>query len=308
MRLFRPFAAAALALCALAPPALAGPGAPTVSPARPQAVDALTITARVPAGPAGGLYALSVTTHAGGACQSYALLRPVGTAAAGERISVELVPRTDGAWTGWCSGKAVAALLRRNARGGWVPVPGARRAFRIARTPKVDPHVLYGTKVQIDVLPTSTATVTLPGHADRALGLGGTIDGFLPGKFPLNRDYKVNLTRSAMGVASLVTDPVCASGTIHTGLPFAPIPPPSELAFQASGDVTGAITLAADPLSLAGCAGPATGTTAFTLSGKLDALKLADVTLTAKPLYVPIGGGNNMTVNVVLHLKITIVD
>jgi hypothetical protein len=292
----------------LAPPALAKAGAPTVAPAKPLATDALTITARIPAGPAGGRYALSVTTHAGGACQSFAVLRPVGTAGAGDRISVELVPRTDGAWTGWCSGKAVAALLRRDARGGWVPVPGARRAFRITRTPKVDPHVLFGTKVLIDVLPTSTATVTLPGHADRALGLGGTIDAFIPGKFVLNRDYLLNLRSSAMAVTSLVTDPVCASGTIHTGLPFA-VGTPSALGFDSAGGVAGTLTLAADPLSLAGCAGPATGTTTLELSGKLDALKLADTTLTAKTFYVPVGGGGgNATVNVVLHLKINILD
>jgi len=53
---------------------------------------------------------------------------------------------------------------------------------------------------------------------------------------------------------------------------------------------------------------PETGTTTLELSGKLDALKLADATLTAKTFYVPVGGGNNATVNVVLHLKITLLD
>lgn len=292
----------------LAPTALAKPAAPTVAPARPLATDALTITTRAPhGGPAAGRYALSVTTRAGGACQSFALRRPVGTAGAGDRITVELVPRTDGAWTGWCSGSAVAALLRRDARGGWVPVAGARRAFRIARTPKLDPHELFGTKIHIDVLPTSAATVTLPGHTDRVLGLGGTISGFLPGKFLLNTAYKIRLTQSAAAVTSLVTDPVCATGTIRTGLPFA-LGTPSSLSFDAAGNVTGTIAFASDPLSLAGCAGPANGTTALDLSGKLGALKLADVTLTAKTFYVPIGSSNNLTVNVVLHLNVAIVD
>ncbi len=311
MRLFRPLAVTALALGVLAPPALARPTSLSVTPAKPLATDTLTLTARAPGGaPSGRRYALAITTRAGGACQSFALARPVGVADPGDRITVDLVPRTDGAWTGWCTGSAVVSLLRREAGGGWIPVAGARRVFRIKRTPKLDPHELFGTKVLIDVLPTSTATVTLPGHADRVLGLGGSINGFIPGKHVLNTAYAINLTGGDLAVRSLITDPVCTSGTFHPLAPLAPIATsdPAKLTFDTAGAVSGALGLAADPATLAGCAGPETGTTTLELSGKLDALKLADVTLAAKTFLVPVGGGNNATVNVVLHLKINILD
>ena len=65
---------------------------------------------------------------------------------------------------------------------------------------------------------------------------------------------------------------------------------------------------ASDPTLLAGCAGPASGTTTLDLTGTLGIKKLADLTVTGSAPGVPVGGGVTGTVTVALHLKVNILD
>lgn len=320
MRTFRQPVVAMIALAALA---VAAPGAsakatthglpPTISPAKPVATDTLNVRFRAPAGAANSeRYAIAVRTRAHRNCQSFALVGVDGVVEARDTATVHLLAGTTASFTAWCTGPAVATLLHRVAGGGWAPIVGARRAFKIAKA--LDEHELFGTKVQIDVLGTSTATVKVLGRADRVLSLSGAIDGFIPGKFILNSDYKIQLngladrsSSSALVVSALVTDPLCSAGTIRTIAPLK-LGGGSSLTVLRNGSVAGTFDLASDPGTLAACAGPDTGTTTLDLKGLLGVANLADLTLNATLPYVPVGGGTVGTVSISLHLKITILD
>ena len=167
------------------------------------------------------------------------------------------------------------------------------------------------------LLPGSTATVTAPGRADRTLGLAGGLRGFIPGRFVLNVDYPMNFDSpdpetqvpftNAVGVSSLVSDPLCAAAPIHPFAPFAD-GSGSALSFKRTGAVSGKLVFSADPTTFAGCSGPESGTTTINLEGKLGVKKLADLTLTGTLADVPVGGGVNGTVTVSLEVKIDILD
>lgn len=312
-----------LTLAVAAPGASAkGPGIKlTVAPAKPTATDAIRVSFRVPIGAAKGeRYGVAVTAPANGQCASNMLQAATGPIRAGTTVTVQLTANRHGAYAGWCAGKATATLMRQAAGRGWTPVRGVRRSFTIRLAPGFRPAP-FGTKVDVDVLPTSTATVTAPGRATRVLGLGGGLDGFIAGRFLLNSDYRISLAHAAGGrngepprsanavvVRSLVTDPLCASPAIHTLAPMAAEGVVSGLTFLRDGNVAGKLFLAADPTTLAGCAGPDTGATTLDLSGRLGVAKLADLLLTATLATVPVGGGATGAVDVALHLKINILD
>lgn len=314
-------AAAALVALAVATP---GAGAKshgprlTVAPARPSATDALRVTFRAPSALARGEhYGVEIRGQANGNdCRSDGIEVAAGRFEAGVLTTVQLTANRTGAYIGWCAGKATAILMRGTAGRGWIPVPGFRRTFKIKPYPAFRPAT-FGTKVLVDVLPTSTATVAAPGRADRVLGLGGGLDGFIPGKFILNADYRVSLgigagntlprSANAVIVRSLVSDPLCSSPAVQTIAPMAS-GVGSSLTFLRSGAVTGSLVLAADPTTLAGCAGPGTGSTTLALTGTLGEEKLADLTMTGSATGVPVGGGVTGAVTVALHLKVNILD
>ncbi len=319
MRSFHWFVIAGLALLAVAPGAAraGGPRGLSITPRAPVASDAILISFRSPShAPDTTRYAASVTTTRSGACRSFGLAPFPGSLGAGTRASIQvgIDAAASPASSRWCSGRAVARVLRRTAGGGWAPIPGARRRFVIARSPGA--RVLFGTHVLTTVLPTSTATVTAPGRADRVLGLGGDFDGFIPGKFILNTDYKITLGTAfgsplvggnAVVVSALVTDPLCAAPVVHTRAPL-PGDASSSLTFLRSGAVSGTLVLAADPTTLAGCAGADTGTMTIALSGTLAEKKLADLTVTGSLTGVPAGGGVTASVAIELHLNVKILD
>lgn len=288
-----------------------------VQPAKPASDATLTVSFRTGAHAAAGQqYAVEVQTQKRGACRSHAVEPAAGTAGPNTRVTVSLAAGEPGSGAHWCSGKAIVSALRR-VHGAWITVPGTRRVItvRSVRTPSAP----FGTKVAVDVLPSSTATVTAPGRATRVLTLGGGISGLIPGKLKLNTDYAVRLggilgapgnrpyLPDALWLRTVVVDPLCASPAIQTGMTLTPSGP-SVLTFRHDGGVSGTLELAGDATALAGCAGPVTGTTKLTLTGKLGAKQLADVELTAKLTGVPVGGGVTGEVAIDLHLNVMILD
>jgi hypothetical protein len=316
--------AAVAALLVLAPAADASPAKRraviSVQPASPVATDAISARVRIPARAAKDeRYAVEVMTPRNGQCTAY-LLEPVPRPTRGRApVIAQLAPNRDGTAVGWCAGRAVVRLMHSTTGADWVPVPGVARSFTIRRNPRFRPAPL-GTRVLIDVLPTSTATVTAPGRATRVLGLGGTLGGFIPGLFALNSDYRIVLgtgagtgwedmpaSANAITVSSLVTDPLCATPAVSTTAGLAP-GAVSGLTISRDGAVTSSIFLATDATTLAGCAGPATGTTRLDLVGVLGVKKLADTQLDVTIGGVPVGGGVTGSVGISLHLKINILD
>jgi hypothetical protein len=312
--------AAVVALAVAAPGAAAKSHGPrlSIAPAKPNATDALRVTFRAPAALARGEhYGVEIRGQENGSdCRSDGIEVATGRFGAGVSVTVQLTANRTGSYIGWCAGKATAILMRNTAGHGWIPVRGFRRSFKIRSNPRFRPAT-FGTKVVVDVLPTSTATVTAPGRAERVLGLGGGLDGFIQGKFILNTDYRISLgigagntlprSADAVIVRSLVSDPLCSSPAVQTIAPMAS-GVGSSLLFLRTGVVTGSLVLASDPTTLAGCAGPDTGTTTLALSGVLGEKKLADLTLTGSTTGVPVGGGVSGTVSLALHLKVNIID
>jgi len=321
-----------LAVLALLAVAIAAPGAsaktlqrPVISPASPRATDALSVTFRAPAnlGRTDRL-AVEVLGTTNGACASDVNVTvPRAKVRPGLAVTALVQPNQGGRFAGWCAGAAEVTVARLKPNGSGYPgyaIAGtvARRRITIRHAPGFSPERAFGTQVRIDVLPESTATVTAPGRADRVLGLGGAIDGWIAGKFVLNSDYQVKLgfqplpnltptTNDELYVRSLVPDPLCSSPSIQTGTRVAP-DGGSSLTFFRDGHVSGKLVLASDPAVLAGCAGPATGTTSIDLSAVLAVKKLADLTTTGTITGVPVGGGVTGTVTLALHLKVNILD
>ena len=315
----------ALAAAGVLAPSAAAKGAgssPSVVPASPAALDAVTVSFRVPAVvKPGDRFRVQIDLKRTGDCAGHAEAALGGAGArAGQVLTATLAPNAGGQYAGWCTGKAAASVYRVRAPSRRV----AKTSFRIRRSPGFNPKLYdasrFGSAVHIDVLAASTATVSATGRPERAIGLGGAIDGFIPGKFVLNTDFRIDLGPDAdtrgnapapganvLFLRSLVTDPLCASPAIH---PWAPVSggTGSSLTLLRNGSVTGRIVLSADATTLAGCAGPETGTTTFDVAGKVDTAQLADLTLVATIPGVAVGAGLTGTVTVALHVKITIVD
>ncbi len=320
---------AALALLAAA---IGAPGAsaktiqrPVIAPASPRATDALSVTFRAPADLARDeRVAVSVDVPSNGLCAArIVVVVPRAQVRAGGLVTALVRPNQGGRFAGWCSGAAEVTVARLSPIGSGYPGYAsvgrvARRRITIHRAPGFHPERPFGTQVRIGLLPESTATISAPGRADRVLGLGGAIDGWIPGKFALNSDYTIGLgfqsqpnvqpvTNDEIFVRSLVPDPLCSSPSILTGARVAP-DGGSNMTFLRDGHVTGKLVLAADPTVLAGCAGPATGTTSIDLAALLGVKKLADLTVTGTISGVPVGGGVTGTVAVALHLRVEILD
>ena len=304
-------------LALLAPVAAAKPSPArhvlTVTPASPTATDALTVSLPAPA--VAGRYAVDLTGPQNGACRAYARrVVTVRRGAKGTTLSVNFAANDGGAFVGWCAGATSVRLLHDTPGYGFRLSAVTRFTIRKARGFTPGP---FGTRVAVEVLPSSTATVAAPGRPDRVLGLSGGIDGFLPGRFVLNQDYAIAVGANADGglppgsgnalvVSSFVSDPLCAGPAVHTVAAVAATG--SSLSFANTGAVTGTLVLMADPTTLAGCAGPDTGSTTLALSGVVGEKKLADTVLTATVANVPVGGAVLGTVTVALHLRIDILD
>lgn len=109
-------------------------------------------------------------------------------------------------------------------RGKIVTVKKRRRVYRFGDCASLPDADLFGTKVNITILPGSYALLDFDQFQRQAV-IQGTLKGFIPGKFKLNSDYKINLVSANLGVAqtNVFIDDECGgapSATIRTGSPF----------------------------------------------------------------------------------------
>ena len=105
-----------------------------------------------------------------------------------------------------------------------VTVKRRKRVYRFGDCANLPDPNLFGTKVHIDILAGSYALLDFDQFQRQAV-IQGTLDGFIPGKFQLNSDYKINLTKANLGVAqtNVFIDDECGgrpTATIRTGQPF----------------------------------------------------------------------------------------
>lgn len=223
----------------------------------------------------------------------------------GRIVRAQVFPYRQGATVNrWCAGRAEAQLRTVDVDGRVSPAP-IRRSFTIAKDAHYPADADIGTDLDITVLDGSAITVTAPGRPDRTLPLGGSITGLIPGKFVLNSTWHAQLRGGSLAMRSLVTDPLCAGTAYHL---VSPLGSGSTATFETDGRVSAALVLAADPVSLAGCAGAATGATTLQLSGALGERKLADLTLAGSLAGVPIATGVAATMTVTLRLSVAIRD
>jgi hypothetical protein len=109
-------------------------------------------------------------------------------------------------------------------RGKIVTVKRRKRVYRFGDCAKLPDPELFGTKVKIDILPGSYALLDFDQFQRQAV-INGTLNGFIPGKFVLNSDYKINLTKANLGISqtNVFIDDECngvPTATIRTGQPF----------------------------------------------------------------------------------------
>ena len=99
-----------------------------------------------------------------------------------------------------------------------------KRVYRFGDCASLPDPELFGTKVKIDILPGSYALLDFDQFQRQAV-VQGTLGGFIPGKFVLNSDYKINLTQASLSVAqtNVFIDDECGgtpTATVRTGSPF----------------------------------------------------------------------------------------
>jgi hypothetical protein len=99
-----------------------------------------------------------------------------------------------------------------------------KRVYRFGDCASLPDPELFGTKVKVDILPGSYALLDFDQFQRQAV-IQGTLGGFIPGKFVLNSDYKINLTTANLSVAqtNVFIDDECGgtpTATVRTGSPF----------------------------------------------------------------------------------------
>lgn len=153
------------------------------------------------------------------------------------------------------------------------------------------------TPLRVSFGGTSSIAVTAPGRPDRTLPVSGVLRGTVPGKAKFGTDMQGTLTSGTLQLSELAPDPLCAGDRYQPEFPLA-TGSPSTLVSLASGEVKLQLSLAADPLSLAGCATPAApGTTTVTLAGRRSTTdQVQTFPLTGTVSGVPIGPGVTGTV------------
>jgi len=281
---------ASLALLAPAGASAASPTALRVTPRSPLATNAITVSFRAGRLAPGYRYRVDLSLRGGDTnCAGSRSLMVKGRPRPGSPVTVVLRPSDmDAAGNGyprWCSGDAVVFLGR-------VDIDGAVLTPR-HRDLTIRPDTAYpsapGTPVLLRVLDGSALTVHADGRPDRTLGIGGELRGLIPGIFEPNTDVQIGGLTGRLWLTSLPTDPLCAGGSIVPS--FATDPAHSTSVLQASGHAVLTLALAADPLALAGCAAPSTGSTTLTLEGQVTTAGLQALPLAGSITGVPIASG-----------------
>ena len=178
----------------------------------------------------------------------------------------------------------------------------ARRTIRIARDSRYPEPP--GTPVRITVLEGSSLTVQAPGRPDRTLPVGGVLRGVIPGRFRPNTDISISAMTGALSLSSITPDPLCTGATYSLVLPLAQ-GGPSKMLLRASGHAELSLELAADPLSLAGCAAPASpGRSALTIARQVTPQGLVRLPISGAIGGVPIAPDVAATVTVNLLVNV----
>ena len=178
----------------------------------------------------------------------------------------------------------------------------ASRKFRISKD-GVGPAIV-GPTVHADLLPTSTIKVTGPSRPVRKMSLGGELSWILPDLRRANKDYLVDLKSTTLTLRGLAVDPLCAGQNYATSFGLA-TDVPSQAWFWTTGGVGIALKLNVTPQSLAGCSGPATGSTTVQLRGdRVFDSSPDDLVLKGAVEGIPIATDVVATASVTLHLKL----
>lgn len=179
-----------------------------------------------------------------------------------------------------------------------------RRAFGLTKD-SAYPPVQASSSVKVTVLDGSL-TVKTPGRNDRTMQLGGTLRGTIPQLIQLNTDIKAASFTGGLILKSLVPDAVC-TGTYATDLSVVP-GGASNLVLLQDGTGTLTLQLVADPVSLAGCAAPATPQpTTVVLTGKVGTGGLGALSLTGTipgvPIFASVTG--DVTMNLLVNVDLS---
>ena len=201
----------------------------------------------------------------------------------------------------WCIGRATVSIRDT----GYPSTALFQTAFTIRSSS--NPAQL-GTPVRINVIRGSTITVRVPGRDPRFLPLAGGFRGFIPGGFALNSDFAVTLLSGSLNLDAFTPDALCTGPALPVAFALAAPPTSSAAQFPRSGDVTMTLSLNADPVGLAGCAGPAAGDTTLHFTGALGTRKLAELQLVARVDGIPVAAGVTASASVDLHLQVEILD
>ena len=129
------------------------------------------------------------------------------------------------------------------------------------------------TNVAVTVLDGSTVTIRAAGRMDRTLPMSGALRGQARGRYDPSQDLEIGTIRGALWLRSVQPDPICAGTAYQAEMPVAQ-GGASGMLLTTRNDVPIALTLelAADPISLAGCATPiGGGMTRMSLTGARDA-------------------------------------
>lgn len=177
------------------------------------------------------------------------------------------------------------------------------RSYGLAKDPAYPPQA--SSPVKVTVLDGSL-TVKTPGRTDRTMQLGGTLRGTVPGLVVLNTDIRAAAFTGGLVLKSLVPDAVC-TGTYATDLSVVS-GGSSSLVLPQDGNITLTLQLVADPVSLAGCAAPATPQpTTVVLTGKVGSGGLGALALTGTIADVPIFAAvtAEVTVNLLVNVDLS---
>lgn len=203
----------------------------------------------------------------------------------------------------WCPGSALVTIIRigpRNLHSG--ALAGARVTIGLGPGEQ-QPGERPGVPTKLTLLPGSTITASAPGRPDRATPVTGTLRGAIPARFKPNTDVSPAITSGGLTPTAFAADPLCPGTT----------PPPefglggdSVLTLFAAGNASMTLVLGGAPSQLFGCgpAGPLSGTTTFSLTGKAGPRGLQELPLNGAVTGIPLPGGStgglaaNLVVNV----------
>lgn len=246
-------------------------------------------------------------------CNAGYSVRIKGRKRPGSRVTVIFTPGDSRAWDGFavrpglgrfCAGDATVWIGRADA-GNTLKLAGTRS---VTLVPDRDYPKAAGVPVKISVLDGSALSVKATGRDDRSMPVTGELRGIIPGEFRPNTDVAVGSLTGSLRLASLRIDPLCAgTGPFTTDLAVVP-GGPSNLILKASGEGTLTLALAADRLSLAGCAAPATPVpTTLVLTGKVNADGLLKFPISGSVTGVPIADGvtADVTAGLVLNVDLS---